>query len=182
MVLWNFITWIVWCNYHHNQKSPALPFHLYSPPYHLLPLEPLMILYCCDFILRLSYKWNYTACSPLRFLSSSITALHLSKLSHTLISLFLLIPLNRYTTMYLFIHQLKYVWVVSSLGNYNENSYDNAQTGYIYGHVFIFLGYISTCRIAGSCSKCSFNLQMIVKLFCRVATPFHVPTNNLWEI
>lgn len=38
---------------------------------------------------------------------------------------------------HLFIHQLKDMWVVSSLGNYNENSYEHAHTDYFMG-MFLF--------------------------------------------
>lgn len=95
-------------------------------------------------------------------------------------SLFCLTRLSGYATIYLFIHLLKDIWVASSLGDYRENSHEHTRTGFCVDESFSPLGYISTSSIAGSCGKCSLNLQNMSN-FSRVTATFHVPTDNLWE-
>ena len=51
-----------------------------------------------------------------------------------------------------------------------------------YGHRFSIVGYTPRNKIPGSHGNLRLTFWGTVKLFSKVATPFYIPTSNLWEL
>ena len=126
-VLCNFITYVALCIHRHSQdteefhhhKNPSCSF--ITTPTSLLPHPSLTLnshycsLYLLFVILRMSYKYNYIVCI---FLSLSFLTHHnLIQMCITTHSFLLLSSIlwYGYIPVYLIIHPMKYIQVVSSV-------------------------------------------------------------------
>lgn len=175
------------CNYHQNQDTEYCHYSKNS-----------FILLCSESLLSTFSFWQWLFWSlmlqfcqlkgiihingPIGCIWHLSLSMMLLRFIHivTYISSFIFIT-DYYSVMgiiYLLIHQLVDIWIVSSLGNIMKKKKPTIKICvkvFMWTCVFISLGNIPNSRIARPYVKSTFNILRNCQLFPKAATPFYIP-------